>query len=172
MCQAIKTNSLLLGKFSFNPHIVQPTKRDFAVPATQVQSTFPKPLPPYLPRVSSAPSAITPRSDPVSTFAGKFSHSLRGFRRELRRRRGIAEPLVRAVEAELCEWLAEPGKPVDSEDYVIVSGIREVRRSPTELVWDVEQDAFARYVVHCAARWYNIVSFSEHHFPRKVSYII
>ncbi|CAE7226147.1 unnamed protein product [Rhizoctonia solani] len=149
------------SKFSSNPHIVQPSKKDFAVPVAHVQSTFPAPLPPYLPRVSSAPSAIAPISDPTSTLAGKFSHSLRGARRVLRRRRGQAEPLVHAVEAEICEWLAEPGKPVDAEDYVIVSGIREVRRSPAELVWDVEHDAFARYVVHCAARWYGVVSFSK-----------
>lgn len=149
------------SKFSFNPHIVQPSKKDFTIPVAQVQSTFPAPLPPYLPRVSSAPSVIPPTSDPTSTLAGKFSHSLRGARRVLRRRRGQAEPLVHAVEAEICEWLAEPGKPVDTDDYVIVSGIREVRRSPTELVWDVEQDAFARYVVHCAARWYGVVSFSK-----------
>ncbi|CUA74454.1 hypothetical protein RSOLAG22IIIB_05564 [Rhizoctonia solani] len=149
------------SKFSFNPHIVQPSKKDFAIPVAHVQSTFPAPLPPYLPRVSSAPSAIAPTSDPTSTLAGKFSHSLRGARRVLRRRRGQAEPLVHAVEAEICEWLAEPGKPTDTEGYVIVSGIREVRRSPTELVWDVEQDAFARYVVHCAARWYGVVSFSK-----------
>ncbi|EUC64382.1 hypothetical protein RSOL_440420 [Rhizoctonia solani AG-3 Rhs1AP] len=149
------------SKFSSNPHIVQPSKKDFAIPVAHVQSTFPAPLPPYLPRVSSAPSAIAPTSDPTSTDAGKFSHSLRGARRVLRRRRGQAEPLVHAVEAEICEWLAEPGKPIDTNDYVIVSGIREVRRSPTELVWDVEQDAFARYVVHCAARWYGVVSFSK-----------
>ncbi|ELU39324.1 hypothetical protein AG1IA_06649 [Rhizoctonia solani AG-1 IA] len=140
------------SKFSFNPHIVQPTKRDFAIPVARAQPTFPAPLPPYLPRVSSAPSAVAPASDPTSTFAGKFSHSLRGARRVLRRRRGQAEPLVHAIEAELCEWLAEPGKPSDVDDYVIVSGIREVRRSPTELVWDVDQDSFARYIVHCAAR--------------------
>ncbi|KAJ1304423.1 hypothetical protein OPQ81_005571 [Rhizoctonia solani] len=149
------------SKFSFNPHIVQPSKRDFVVPVAQVQSTFPAPLPPYLPRVSSAPSAVLPTSDPSSTLAGKFSHSLRGARRVLRRRRGQAEPLVHAVEAEICEWLAEPGKPTDTGDYVIVSGIREVRRSSAELVWDVEHDAFARYVVHCVARWYGVVSFSK-----------
>ncbi|KAF8608704.1 hypothetical protein BDV93DRAFT_206127 [Ceratobasidium sp. AG-I] len=149
------------SKFSSNPHIVQPTKRDFAVPVARVQSTFPAPLPPYLPRVSSVPSGPAPTPDPASALAGKFSLSLRGLRRELRRRRGRAEPLVRAVEAELCEWLAEPAKPADVDDYVIVSGIREVRRSPGELVWDVDQDGFARYVVHCTARWYGVVSFSK-----------
>ncbi|KAG8725061.1 hypothetical protein FRC09_009335 [Ceratobasidium sp. 395] len=149
------------SRFTSNPHIVQPTRRDYAVPVAQVQSTFPVPLPPYLPRVSSAPSAQVPTSDPASNLAGKFSHSLRGFRRELRRRRGQAEPLVRAIEAELVEWLAEPAKPVDENEYVIVSGIKEVRRSSTELVWDVDQDGFARYVVHCTARWYGVVSFSK-----------
>ncbi|QRV79428.1 hypothetical protein RhiJN_07443 [Ceratobasidium sp. AG-Ba] len=149
------------NRFTSNPHIVQPSRRDYAVPVAQVQSTFPMPLPPYLPRVSSAPSVPAPAPDPASTRAGKFSVSLRGFRRELRRRRGQAEPLVRAIEAELVEWLAEPAKPVDADDYVIVGGIREVQRSSGELVWDVDQDSFARYVVHCTARWYGVVSFSK-----------
>ncbi|KAG8735987.1 hypothetical protein FRC10_009937 [Ceratobasidium sp. 414] len=149
------------SRFTSNPHVVQPTKRDYAVPMAQVQSTFPVPLPPYLPRISSAPSAPAPTSDPASNLAGKFSLSLRGLRRELRRRRGRAEPLVRAVEAELVEWLAEPTKPVDANVYVIVNGIKEIRRSAGELVWDVDQDGFARYVVHCTARWYGVVSFSK-----------
>jgi hypothetical protein len=157
----LKRVFLYLGRFTSNPHIVQPTRRDYAVPVAHVQSTFPAPLPPYLPRVSSAPSAPAPKPDPASALAGKFSLSMRGLRRELRRRRGRAEPLVHAVEAELVEWLAEPAKPVDADEYVIVSGIKEVRRSAGELVWDVDQDGFARYVVHCTARWYGIVSFSE-----------
>ncbi|KAG8754412.1 hypothetical protein FRC12_011195 [Ceratobasidium sp. 428] len=59
------------SRFISNPHIVQPTRRDYAVPVAQVQSTFPVPLPPYLPRVSSAPSAQVPTSDPASNLAGK-----------------------------------------------------------------------------------------------------
>ena len=38
--------------------------------------------------------------------------------------------------------------------------IREVERSPQRLVWWIENDTWARYVVHCCARYHNIVSFS------------
>jgi len=38
--------------------------------------------------------------------------------------------------------------------------IREVERSPQRLVWWIENDTWVRYVVHCCARYHNIVSFS------------
>jgi hypothetical protein len=38
--------------------------------------------------------------------------------------------------------------------------IREVERSPQRLVWWIESDTWARYVVHCCARYHNVVSFS------------
>ena len=38
--------------------------------------------------------------------------------------------------------------------------IREVNRTPSELIWDIDNDPFARYVVHCVCRWHSIVSFS------------
>jgi hypothetical protein len=38
--------------------------------------------------------------------------------------------------------------------------IREVERSPQRLVWWIENDTWMRYVVHCCARYHNIVSFS------------
>jgi len=39
--------------------------------------------------------------------------------------------------------------------------IREVNRTPSELIWDIDNDPFARYVVHCVCRWHSIVSFSK-----------
>jgi hypothetical protein len=38
--------------------------------------------------------------------------------------------------------------------------VREVERSPQRLVWWIENDTWARYVVHCCARYHNVVSFS------------
>jgi hypothetical protein len=38
--------------------------------------------------------------------------------------------------------------------------IREVDRSPQRLVWWIENDTWVRYVVHCCARYHNVVSFS------------
>ncbi len=80
-----------------------------------------------------------------------------------------AGALVRGVEDELTRWLGEvavvlnsstirgcqlPGRPMAGEE-----GIREVERSPQRLVWWIENDTWARYVVHCCARYHNIVSF-------------
>jgi hypothetical protein len=43
--------------------------------------------------------------------------------------------------------------------------VREVSRRAFGLVWVVGMDgmdgAFERYVVHCVARWYGVVSFSK-----------
>jgi len=53
-----------------------------------------------------------------------------------------------------------PGEKVGDRDDV-----REVSKRPSGLVWVVGQDgtdgAFERYVVHCLARWYGLVSFSK-----------
>jgi len=53
-----------------------------------------------------------------------------------------------------------PGEKVGDRDDV-----REVSKQPSGLVWVVGQDgtdgAFERYVVHCLARWYGLVSFSK-----------
>jgi hypothetical protein len=37
--------------------------------------------------------------------------------------------------------------------------VKEVQRTPLQLVWDVD-DNFTRYIVHCCARYHEIVSFS------------
>ena len=47
--------------------------------------------------------------------------------------------------------LSEGGEPI----------IREISRTPVQLVWLAENDPFARYLIHCCARYHKIVSFSE-----------
>jgi hypothetical protein len=95
---------------------------------------------------------------------------MRGMRKVLRRSGARTQALVRGVEQELMHWLGGvevvlnpdkesgyqfPGRVVaDQED------IREVERSPQRLVWWIENDTWVRYVVHCCARYHNIVSFS------------
>lgn len=159
-------------QFKGNQHIVRGEERDFM--RVGPRRTFPEPLPRYLQRSTSAPSAPTrPQHDPLSANAGRFSLSLKGIRRTLRQQRWRAEYLVRDVEDEMLDWLHEggtmylpdeppnqaydaPGIPVRSLPVVF-----EVARTPLQLVWDVEQDNFARYVVHCCARYHNVVSYSE-----------
>jgi len=147
---------------------VQPQARDFRVTVPAPSRTFPSPLPPYLHRISSAPSVAPVVTDPASANAGRFSLSLKGMRKRLRKSGARAEELVRVVENELMEWLAgntgqpilpsgweEVGRPIDKE-----GAIKELSRSPLKVIWAVE-DAFARYVVHCTARFHSIVSFSK-----------
>lgn len=94
-------------------------------------------------------------------------------RKELRKAGARAQQLVKDVESEIVSWLHGgavflspdekdpndfefPGRPVG------VSGaIHEVARTPLQLVWAISEDGFARYVVHCCARYYEIVSFSK-----------
>lgn len=94
---------------------------------------------------------------------------------------------MKAIESHLAAWLqggtylnpdqAEalfhfPGEPVGGRDDV-----REVSREAGRLVWAVKSDpapatpgyhdgGFERYVVHCVARWYGVVSFSTS-FPHR-----
>ena len=95
---------------------------------------------------------------------------MRGIRKMLRRSGPRAQALVRGVEEELMHWLGGvevvlnpdkelgyqfPGRAVAGQE-----DIREVERSPQRLVWWIENDTWVRYVVHCCARYHNIVSFS------------
>lgn len=156
-----------------NPHIVAPSSRDHSVTLPNVRATFPEPLPPYLPRNPSVSSISSPPvHDPNSSNAGRFSLSLKGMRRELRKAGTGAQYLVLDVESAILTWLQEggvllspdnneetfqfPGTPVGNSE----STIYEVRRTPLQLVWAIKDDAFARYVVHCCARFHEVVSFS------------
>lgn len=83
---------------------------------------------------------------------------------------------MKAIETHLAAWLQGgtyldpdqakgllrfPGDPVGGRE-----DIREVAREAGRLVWAVKADpdhhdgGFERYVVHCVARWYGVVSFS------------
>ncbi|KAG9316579.1 hypothetical protein JVU11DRAFT_2632 [Chiua virens] len=182
------------AKFTHNPHITLPTSGDFAHPLQQVpSSTFPHPLPTYLPRALIIPPARTPRTLASTSSAGLFSLSLRGARRTLRARPS-SPYLVRAVESHLAAWLEGgtylypdqvkdqlhfPGDPVGGRD-----DIREVCREAARLVWAVKADpalhgtpgygdgGFERYLIHCVARWYGVVSFSKDTDGYRLTYLL
>ncbi|CAA7261767.1 unnamed protein product [Cyclocybe aegerita] len=175
------------ARFVGNPHIVAATKRDYALLPAQTHPTFPEPLPPYLPRTLRVPAASIPTTDPASANAGRFSVSLKGMRRDLRRAGGRAEALVRDVESEIVQWLATGGTVLSpdtqnqcseahsqaSETPVGNSGtIAEVSRTPLQLIWRIADDSFARYVVHCCARFHEVVSFSKGTDESRLTYLL
>jgi hypothetical protein len=94
-------------------------------------------------------------------------------RRTLRNHGGRAQPLVRDVEDEIITWLREGGTLINPDESDMqtfkfpgasignTGCIREVSRTPLQLIWSISEDAFARYVVHCCARFHEIVSFSK-----------
>ncbi|KAG5723617.1 hypothetical protein E4T56_gene18174 [Termitomyces sp. T112] len=171
-------------RFMGNPHIVTASKRDYAIPIPHTRATFPEPLPPHLPRSIRLPSTVIPDSDPNSANAGRFSLSLKGMRRELRRSGFRAELLVRDVEYEIVEWLREGGIVLNPDshgtDDLAATGIPigntgiifEVSRTPLQLVWSTDDDSFARYVVHCCARYHEVVSFSKEISGRRLTYLL
>lgn len=93
-------------------------------------------------------------------------------RRELRKAGFRAQALVRDIELEILEWLGaggtilapsvippnldQPGTPIGTTGSVF-----ELSRTPLQLVWRTRNDSFARYVVHCCARYHDVVSFSK-----------
>ncbi|PVG02382.1 hypothetical protein CPB86DRAFT_794245 [Serendipita vermifera] len=158
--------------FRGNPHIVQPARTDYQISPTDIKTTFPQPLPPYLPRASPAPSgAIIRRSEPGninSAYAGRFTLGLRGVRRDLRQRGGArTRGLISDIEGAIQSWLdgddsADPGDDklgtaIDRNDP---PSILQVSATPLEIVWRTE-DPFARWIIHCVSRWHGIVSFSK-----------
>ena len=95
-------------------------------------------------------------------------------RKELRKAGTRAQHLVKDVETEIVSWLRDgvvflspdekdpndlefPGKPIGDS-----GAIHEVARTPLQVVWAISEDGFARYVVHCCARYHDIVSFSKY----------
>ncbi len=93
-------------------------------------------------------------------------------RRELRKSGPATELLVSEIEHEIVTWLRDAvwmdpdafsstvdpifAKPIGTGEAII-----EVSRTALQMVWSISDDAFARYVVHCCARYHNIVSFSK-----------
>jgi hypothetical protein len=163
-------------RFTDNPHIALPTKRDLEPTPLLPHMTFPVPLPQYLPR------SVPPARDAKASSAGQFGLSVRGMRKALRRGAGPrTQALVRGVEDELVRWMCgesdvvvvrdpDPQPPRQDGQFQFpgrgVAGmedVREVERSPQRLVWWIENDTWARYVVHCCARYHDVVSFSTFH---------
>ncbi|KAG6902763.1 hypothetical protein C0995_011911 [Termitomyces sp. Mi166 len=171
-------------RFVGNPYIITASKRDYIIPTPQTRATFPEPLPSYLPRTAKVPTTTIPEPDPNSANAGRFSLSLKGMRRALRRSGFRAELLVRDVEHQILEWLQEGGVVLNPEsreaDDLTGAGVPigdtgtifEVSRTPLQLVWSTDNDTFARYVVHCCARYHEIVSFSKEISGRRLTYLL
>lgn len=153
-------------------HIVPATKADYTISPPHINSTFPEPLPPYLPRTVKLPITPTlPVTDPASANAGRFSLGLKGMRRNLRRSGGRAEALIRDVEYEMIQWLSLGGTVLAPDNSTHTGEIQstpvgstgtvlEISRTPLQLIWKISDDAFARYIVHCCARYHEIISFS------------
>ena len=159
--------------FAGNPHIVAATKSDYSISTPHLSPTFPEPLPPYLPRTVILPITPTyPATDPASANAGRFSLALKGMRRDLCRAGGRAEALIKDVECEIIQWLTLGGTilaldnrthtgEIQSIPVGTTGTIFEVSRTPLQLSWKIPDDAFARYIVHCCARYHEIISFSR-----------
>ncbi|KAL0570512.1 hypothetical protein V5O48_011458, partial [Marasmius crinis-equi] len=172
------------AQFVGNPHVVAATRKDYQIQSTPIKATFPEPLPPYLPRTAKVPSRNAPELDPNSANAGRFSMSLKGMRRDLRKFGYRAEVLVRDIEAEIILWLDAGGAVISpdlrNEDVLEFPGraledtqtVFEVSRTPLKLVWDTSSDGFARYVVHCCARFHNVVSFSKDVSGKRLTYLL
>ena len=164
----------MTAKFAGNPHIIAASKKDYTIQFPAIPRTFPEPLPTYLSRNTHVPSARIPaQTNPITANAGRFSLSLKGTRRDLRKMGGRAQGLVKDVEGEILVWL-EGGVVLAPEAEgengglrfpgLLVRGredLREVGRNPLQLVWATD-DAFVRYVVHCCARYHEIVSYSKY----------
>ncbi|PIL35907.1 hypothetical protein GSI_01567 [Ganoderma sinense ZZ0214-1] len=170
------------ARFVGNSHIVAPSKDDLSVTAPNSRPTFPEPLPHFLSRNNPIPSAVPAAREPSSANAGRFSLSLKGMRRQLRSSGPRTELLVKEVEDEILDWLAaggvmlapdasatfdSPSTPIGSTDAIL-----EVSRTPLQLVWNIEDNAFTRYVVHCCARYHDVVSFSKDTAGQRLTYLL
>ncbi|KAF8629835.1 hypothetical protein AX15_003201 [Amanita polypyramis BW_CC] len=136
------------------------------------------------------PPAEIPHPDAMSANAGRFSLSLKGMRKALRQSGSRAEVLVRNIEQELVEWLWEGGTlldpdsaplsgDMDMQDLVCratpigdLNTILEVKRTPLQLIWYIADDAFARYVLHCCARYHEVVSYSKDVAGYRLTYLL
>ncbi|KAF7321338.1 Methyltransf-25 domain-containing protein [Mycena kentingensis (nom. inval.)] len=167
------------ARFTGNVHIVQPSQHDLLPSHTaHIRSTFPEPLPGYLPRENKAPNAVLPQTDACAD-SGRFSMSLKGMRRSLRAMSFRSQALVRDVEHEINAWLEggtmlfpnqnpegnAEGRPIGE------TGIIELSSTPLALQWRIN-DAFVRYVVHATARYHNIVSYSKDTSGERITFLL
>ncbi|PBK73857.1 hypothetical protein ARMSODRAFT_931160 [Armillaria solidipes] len=171
------------ARFVGNPHIISATKKDYVLDPPSNKTTFPEPLPSYLPRTAKVPGAHLPTRDPNSANAGRFSLSLKGMRRDLRKAGRRAQLLVQDIEQEVVDWLHVGGTVMSPDTPQTTStGVRkaigntgtifEVSRTPLQLVWCTDDDAFGRYVVHCCARYHEIVSYSKEVDGERLTYLL
>ncbi|TCD70327.1 hypothetical protein EIP91_003956 [Steccherinum ochraceum] len=170
------------ARFAGNPHIVAASSRDYQLRPPSTRTTFPEPLPIYLSRNTLVPSAHPGLREPHSANAGRFSMSLKGMRRDLRKAGPRAQVLAGEIEEEVVGWLRRGGVVLDPDANEAAEGMRtpvgttggivEVSRTPLQLVWLIEDDAFARYVVHCCARYHSIVSFSKDTSGQRLTYLL
>ncbi|KAJ7703254.1 hypothetical protein B0H17DRAFT_922419 [Mycena rosella] len=173
------------ARFSGNAHIVQPAKRDYLTPQPHIRPTFPEPLPAFLARNNKLPTVAPPVRDPRSADCGRFSLSLKGMRRDLRRMGFRSKLLVFDIETEVVEWLEaggtvlspdapEPGSVLDGPGVPVrnTGTVVELSRTPLQLIWRIADDAFARYVVHCTARYHKVVSFSKEVSGQRLTYLL
>jgi len=168
-----KDNARLAG----NPHVVAAMRSDYLIPTPGVRTTFQSPLQPYLQHNVKLPTSAPNVARIQDVNAGRFSLSLKGMRRDIRARdtyrtRLIAHTVDEAIKAWLNQSavflapdaddneLSLPGRELKANNGEDM-GIKQVASTPTKLVWNLGDDAFARYMVHCCARWYEVVSFSK-----------
>ncbi|KAL8278212.1 hypothetical protein RQP46_009385 [Phenoliferia psychrophenolica] len=167
---------------SSNPHILRPTTADLLPrPAAGIPTFSPRP-------VDFPASLLIPSSELLvgaPSINGQYSFSLKGIRRALRGGTR-ARDVVDVVEASLTAWLSEGGKrasdfhtrtdgsgnriidatpylaPVENgetEEQPAVSAIIELSRLPHAMLW-VIADPYDRFICHCIARYYGVISFS------------
>ncbi|KAI0302740.1 hypothetical protein BC826DRAFT_986029 [Russula brevipes] len=140
------------ARFTDNPHIAAPSKRD---------------LEPSLP----------PRT-PLQPLPARHAQGAPPLRR-------ADQALVRGIEDELTRWLRgvevevvrdpdaqPPGCQFPGRALAGREDVREVERTPLRLVWWIEDDTWARYVVHCCARYHNVVSFSKDTPTHRLTHIL
>ncbi|GJJ06467.1 hypothetical protein Clacol_000659 [Clathrus columnatus] len=147
--------------FVGNEHIVKPSSKDFEPIISRPRTTFPTPVPPFISR-ARPPLSTIPRRDPISANAGRYSLSLKGIRKRLRKAGPITEQIVFDIDESLTTWL-QTGIVVLQPDISIPGAslnAAEISRSALQLIWRVEDD-FPRFLVHCVARYYGIVSYSK-----------
>lgn len=169
-------------------HIVRPTPRDYTLEANHVAINFAGPNCP-IPLNTSAPDYTSPQSstpcfDRESAISGQFNMSLSDARQFLRTRSRQSdfasavgrisfdtsamspmEKLIATASSELDSWIHQTVHLRTATDPRVLvahgeTGLVELRRSPTALVW-ATGDAYSRMAVHCVARTRECPSYSR-----------
>lgn len=99
---------------------------------------------------------------------------MKGIRRDLKKSGPRAQCLIADIEKEVIDWVSSDESILDPDiqsslntpiegTHVGRTCITQISRTPLQMVWNVADDPFTRYVVHCCARFHGIVSFSASH---------